>query len=89
MVKLIKTYRTEQYELTHYAFTTAKGTFTLSGSNADGTDEWKHVDEHTFHTWSRKQVYEWWKSGNIQPVIEATSIIWLISQNIPTKNKRE
>lgn len=62
-------------ELTHYAFTTSKGTFTLSATNSNGTDEWKHTTERTFHTWSRKEVYSWWESGKIEVIDEATSIV--------------
>lgn len=85
MFNIITTYRTEQYEFTIYAFRTAKGTFTLSGSNSDGTDEWREVGTAKFHTWSRKQVYEWWKQGNIEPVSEAVSIVWLYKSKIKRK----
>lgn len=59
-----------------YAFTTSKGTFTLSGSNANGTDEWKHLETLTFHTWERRQVYEWFIQGKVSAVIESTTLDW-------------
>lgn len=63
------------YELTHYAFTTSKGTFTLSATHSNGTDEWKHTAERTFHTWSRQEVYNWWIDEKIEVVGEATEIL--------------
>lgn len=76
-------------ELTHYAFTTIKGTFTLSATHSNGTDEWKHTKDKTFHTWSRKEVYSWWESGKIEVAEEATSLTWQNQQNIPIKKKRK
>lgn len=63
-------------ELTLFAFKTSKGTFTLSGSNANGTDEWKHLETRTFHTWTREQVYHWFLQGKITPVSEAKALDW-------------
>ena len=73
-------------ELTLFAFKTSKGTFTLSGSNANGTDEWKHLETRTFHTWERSQVYEWFIQGKITPVNEAKTLDW--NNNPANKNNR-
>ena len=73
-------------ELTLFAFKTSKGTFTLSGSNANGTDEWKHLETRTFHTWERRQVHEWLIQGKISAVSESITLDW---HNNPTnKNNR-
>lgn len=64
------------YQLNLFAFTTKKGTFTLSGTSSDGTDEWKHLETRTFHTWTREQVYHWLVQGKITPVEESTQINW-------------
>lgn len=74
------------YQLTLFAFTTEKGTFTLSGSNADGTDEWREVGTCKFHRWSRRQVYDWFIQGKISPVDEAKSVDWY--NNTALINKR-
>lgn len=76
-------------ELTHYAFTTSKGMFTLSGTNTNGTDEWKHTTERTFHAWLRKEVYSWWENGKIEVVEESISLTWQNKQYIPIKKKRK
>lgn len=59
-----------------YAFKTPKGTFTLIGSNTDGTDEFKRIEDRTFHTWTREQVYHWFTQGKITPVNEAKTLDW-------------
>lgn len=59
-----------------FAFTTEKGTFTLSGSNVDGIDTFREVGTNNFHDWHRSKVREWYNSGKIHPVKEATSMIW-------------
>lgn len=64
------------YQLNLFAFKTSKGTFTLSGSNVDGTDEWKHLETRTFHTWTREQLYHWFTQGKIAPVNEAKVLDW-------------
>lgn len=74
------------YQLTLFAFTTEKGTFTLSGSNADGTDEWREVGTSKFHKWNRSQIYNWFIQGKIKPVDEAKSIDWY--NNTDNKVKR-
>lgn len=68
--------KVEAYQLNLYAFKTSKGTFTISGSNVDGTDEWKHLETRTFHTWTREQVYHWFIQGNISPVSESNTLDW-------------
>lgn len=70
-------FTTIEYELTLFAFKTSKGIFTLSGTNSDGTDEWRRVGSCDFHTWKRKDVYLWFLSGKIEPIKEATSICWM------------
>lgn len=65
-----------QHELTLFAFRTEKGVFTLVGSNSDGTDEWRQVGTSNFHIWKRKMVYDWFISGKIEPVKQATRISW-------------
>ena len=69
-------------ELTIFAFTTSKGTFTLSGTNTDGTDTWKNIDTGDFHEWSRESVKSWWEQGKITPIGEATSITWNIKHPV-------
>ncbi len=59
-----------------FAFTTSKGTFTIVGTNTDGTDTWKNINTGEFHEWSRKSVKTWWEQGKIKPVEEATTIMW-------------
>lgn len=66
----------ECLELRLFAFKTPKGIFTLSGSNSNGTDEWRQLGTCNFYTWERSRVYEWLKLGKIQPVEEATSLGW-------------
>jgi len=58
-----------------FAFTTSKGTFTLSGSNTDGTDTWKNINTGEFHEWSRQSVKSWFEQGKIKPVDEATTVM--------------
>lgn len=65
-----------QYQLLLFAFKTEKGVFTLSGSNVDGTDEWRQMGTNNFHVWKRKMVYDWFLSGKIEPIKEATSPYW-------------
>jgi|SRR5690606_2856211 len=65
------------YELTLFAFTTSKGTFTLSGTNTDGTDTWKNINTREFHEWPRKSVKSWFEQGKIKPVEEADTLLWL------------
>lgn len=86
MFKVITTYRTDQYQLTLFTFTTEKGTFTLSGSNSDGTDEWREVGTANFHKWHRSNVYDWFIQGKIKPVAEAKCIYWY--NNTTLTNKR-
>lgn len=76
-------------ELTLFAFTTTKGTFTLSGSNTDGTDTWKNIDTGEFHDWSRKSVKSWWEQGKIQPMEKATTLMWRNQDGMPDKNTRK
>lgn len=75
------------YQLTLFAFTTEKGRFTLSGSNADGTDEWREVGTVRFHKWSRRQVYDWLIQSKIKPVDEAKSIDWCSNTNLINKRR--
>lgn len=63
-------------ELTLFAFTTPKGTFTLSGTHTDGTDTWKNITTGKFHEWSRSSVKSWWEQGKIYPIEEATTVMW-------------
>ena len=65
-----------QYQLLLFAFKTEKGVFTLSGSNVDGTDEWRQMGTNNFYVWKRKMVYDWFLSGKIEPIKEATNICW-------------
>ena len=69
-------FKTNTLELTLFAFTTPKGTFTLSGTNTDGTDTWKNINTGEFHEWSRSSIKTWWEQGKIKPVEEATTLIW-------------
>lgn len=66
------------YELTLFAFKTQKGIFTLSGTNSDGTDEWRQLGTCNFYTWERSSVYQWFKSGKISAIQEAKTINWYI-----------
>lgn len=66
----------KSYELTLFAFKTKKGIFTLSGTNANGTDEWRQLGTNNFHTWQRSQVYQWFVEGKISPIEEALRIDW-------------
>src|SRR5690606_22926686 len=63
-------------ELTLFAFTTPKGTFTLSGTNTDGTDTWRNIDTGEFHEWSRKSVKSWFEQGKIKPISKSTHPLW-------------
>jgi hypothetical protein len=63
-------------ELTLFAFTTPKGTFTLSGTNTDGTDTWHNINTGEFHEWQRASIKTWWEQGKITPIEEATTVIW-------------
>jgi|SRR5690554_7897505 len=74
-------------ELTLFAFTTPKGTFTLSGSNTDGTDTWKNIDTGEFHEWSRESIKSWLEQGKILPVAEATTLVWYQNQRRPSKER--
>lgn len=68
-----------------FAFTTSKGTFTLSGSNTDGTDTWKNITTGEFHEWQRSSIKTWFEQGKIKPVEEATTVIWReTNRNITT-----
>ena len=69
-------FKTNTLELTLFAFTTPKGTFTLSGSNTDGTDTWKNIDTGEFHEWQRESIKSWFEQGKIAPVKEANEVIW-------------
>ena len=69
-----------------YAFKTSKGTFTLSGSNVDGTDEFKCIEDRTFHRWTREQVYHWFIQGKISTVSESITLDWY--NNPTSKNNR-
>lgn len=91
---MFETYQIQQgrktitvYELTLFAFTTSKGTFTLSGSNTDGTDTWKNINTGEFHDWSRQSVKTWWEQGKIKPVEEATTLVWYQNQRRPSKER--
>src|SRR5690606_21675445 len=59
-----------------FAFTTPKGTFTLSGTNTDGTDTWKNIDTGEFHEWQRSSIKSWFEQGKIHPIDEATALTW-------------
>jgi len=74
----------KSYELTLFAFQTPKGTFTLSGTNANGTDEWRQLGTCNFYTWERSMVYEWLKLGKIKPVGSAKNLKW----HLHTTNKK-
>lgn len=67
------------YELTRFAFTTSKGTFTIVGTETRGgetIDTWKNINTGEFHEWPRQSVKTWWEQGKIKPVEEATTVIW-------------
>lgn len=59
------------------AFKTAKGTFTLVGTDKDWNDEFKNIDTGEYHTWNRKTIKSWYEQGKITPVPEATHPMWL------------
>lgn len=75
------------YELTRFAFRTHKGTFTLSGSNTDGTDTWKNINTGEFHEWPRKSVKSWWEQGKISPITESTTLTWYQNKRRPPKER--
>lgn len=77
----------KSYELTLFAFKTIKGIFTISGSNSDGTDEWRQLGTNNFHTWQRSQIYQWFVEGKISPVQEANTIDWY-NNTITSKTTR-
>lgn len=55
------------YYTTSVMFKTPKGTFRLSATDSrNDTDEFKCVETNTFHTWKRKQIYEWYRQGKIE-----------------------
>lgn len=66
----------ECYQYRLYAFKTDQGTFTLIGNGEGDIDYFKNLDKGTFHEWSRRQVYEWFKSGKIMPIEEAKRLDW-------------
>lgn len=74
------------YEYTLFAFRTEKGTFTLSGTSSDGTDEWRQIGTSNFHTWERRQVYDWFVNGKISAVSESNTLDWNTN---PTKNRKK
>lgn len=76
---MFKLSATGTLELTHYAFKTSKGIFTLSATHSNGTDEWRELGTNNFHTWQRQKVYEWFKSGNIEVLEESSSIMWYLN----------
>lgn len=76
-------------ELTIFAFTTLKGTFTLSGTNTDGTDTWRNITTGEFHEWQRYSIKSWWEQGKIKPVEEATTVMWRNQDGMTYKNKRK
>ncbi len=69
-------FKANTLELTIFAFTTSKGTFTIVGTNIDGTDTWKNINTGEFHEWSRQSVKSWFEQGKIKPVEEATTVMW-------------
>src|SRR5690606_13805714 len=58
-----------------FAFTTPKGTFTLSGTNTDGTDTWKNIDTGEFHEWPRSSIKTWLQQGKIKPLEDADAFL--------------
>jgi len=66
------------YELTLFAFQTPKGIFTLSGTNSNGTDEWRQLGTCNFYTWERSHVYQWLKLGKISPIERAKEPNWYL-----------
>lgn len=70
------------------AFRTQKGTFTLVGTDRDWNDDFKNIDTGEYHTWNRRTIKKWYEQGKIQPVPEATSIIWLETQGNRGRIKR-
>ena len=76
-------------ELTLFAFTTSKGTFTLSGSNTDGTDTWKNIDTGEFHEYPRQSIKKWLDQGKITPVQESTTLAWRQNQRRPPKERQQ
>lgn len=65
-----------EYELLRFAFTTPKGSYTLSASYSDGTDDWRNMSTKEYHNWHRKKISDWFKSGKIEPIEESKTIIW-------------
>lgn len=76
MIEKVVVKNVECLELRLFAFQTPKGTFTLSGTNANGTDEWRQLGTCNFYTWERSRVYQWFKLGKITPVERAKTIGW-------------
>jgi len=69
-------FKANTLELTLFAFTTPKGTFTLSGTNTDGTDTWRNITTGEFHEWQRSSIKSWFEQGKIKPVEEADTLLW-------------
>lgn len=63
-----------------HAFTTAKGTFTLTGTNSDWIDTFKNLDTGEFHDWPRSHIKKWLDQGKIKPVPESTTVVWYQNQ---------
>lgn len=61
-------------QLNIFAFRTKKGIFRISGTNVDGTDEWREVGTNNFHTWSRESIREWHEKEKIEPIQESYTI---------------
>lgn len=78
------------YEYTLFAFTTEKETFTLVGSDANGTDTFREIGTSNFYEWKREEVYDWFIKGKITPIEEALRIDWSNNTTISktTRNTR-
>lgn len=80
MIEIVKVQvgnRTKEcYQYLLFGFHTPKGTFTLVGSDTNGTDTFKELGTSNFHEWKRSQVYEWFVKGNISVVSESTTLDW-------------
>lgn len=69
------------YEYTLHAFTTSKGTFTLTGTSSDWIDTFKNMDTGEFNEYPRQSIKKWLDQGKLTPIPESTTLVWY-------KNKR-
>lgn len=63
------------FEYARFGFKTDKGTFALVGSSRK-RDTFKHLESGMFHTWDTTMIFDWFESGKIEPIEEATFVTW-------------